>query len=53
MKDDNNYKSPYAEYIAILPENTNDFPVSYSEEEMSLLEGSELKKLVESRRQGF
>ena len=39
-KEDENYVSPHAEYLASLPGNADDFPVCFSEEEISLLEGS-------------
>ena len=48
-REDPNYKSPFSEYLDILPSDMDDFPACYSAEELSLLEGSEVKLFIETR----
>ena len=48
-KEDPTYKSVHDEYVNVLPGDMNDFPVCYPDETMALLEGSEVKELIEKR----
>ena len=49
-KEDANYVSPHQAYLDILPSDTNDFPTNYTEEEMALLQGTNMPNYIEEIR---
>jgi len=44
-------ESLYCDYIDLLPQNMNHMPIFYSEEELSILEGSSFLEQIEERKQ--
>jgi len=45
-KENPKYESPYLKYIDCLPGDANNFPVCYSDDVLSLLDGSSTKDFV-------
>jgi hypothetical protein len=47
------YESPYDAFIKMMPEDSNDFPICFSEEDIKMLESSPIHEKIISRRDGF
>ena len=48
-REDPSYVSKYQEWIDVLPENTDDFPVNYTDEQKALLEGTDMTKIIQDK----
>jgi len=46
QREDTGFKSIFGPYLDILPEKADNFPVFFSDDELKMLEGSEVKKEI-------